>query len=830
MADEQIIYLSPEEELTSVRERLERTKSRRIILVIPAQTQLRSHVSWRLLRSRARELNKDVLIISTDRQVRAVVKAAGFKIADSLESPPSGKPRSASRPGRPGLGGKTSARLRAPTGKEAAPSLSTAKSEPEQTAGRERLRPSLDREELDARLPRGEDDSTLTQRQAQSSATFDGDEQFGQGEFDYRINSPAAHLHPINQPFEDEEPNHVYEDYRQSQSIRQAALGDADPMLPPAAPSVSRSPVHDSPSSMEHDDPLTYLDDEQTVHLHLPEQRGSAFIHDVEDKVTDISSEPDDAMQIEDQGDMGDIVDRSPSSPRIDAVPGEAENVTGPISLPGGGPRTRRHRNPAPQPLTSAADSDDEMALPPVPEQGPPTPAAGAGNRAPEPVELPQARAAARSAPAGAKKRSPSGQVGSVRPLRPATRPRPAVKGSRKPDAGRLVVTGLILLALLALVLLAILLPSADVTVVLRAQTYSLPLTLTANAASRQDTIQHTLPAQTLVYDTSVQGTAKATGVVRVGTVAADGSVFFTNNNTAAQGQIDIPTGTTIATKNHVFFTTQADVLVQPGQTLPTTILAQQPGAGGNVAANTIVVLPADGLGKIQQANPGVAINLKVNNTGPTTHGGTGTASVVTSKDVAGMKSTLDLQVNTQIQSYLLKNVHGGDQKGAIIRDETPIVTPAPGSVAANGTFLETLKVHMTVLVVRAADLETAASAEMRNTLMRQGSGLALVPEQRVQVSQLKNTAASDGGSLALSFTATARVAAQITADTVRNLMAGKPIDYARNVLNGKNGTPNVSRTDISVHYGVLQLMPFIPQHITVHFQATAVPTAPAKH
>ena len=52
MADEQIIYLSPEEELTSVRERLERVPTRRIILVIPAQTQLRSHVSWRLLRAR----------------------------------------------------------------------------------------------------------------------------------------------------------------------------------------------------------------------------------------------------------------------------------------------------------------------------------------------------------------------------------------------------------------------------------------------------------------------------------------------------------------------------------------------------------------------------------------------------------------------------------------------------------------------------------------------------------------------------------------------------------------------------------------------------------
>ncbi len=93
MAKEQIIYLGPEEELTNVRERLENTNAGRIILVIPPQTQLRSHVGWRLLRSRVQELGLDVLIISSDRQIRAVAKAAGFRVADSFESPPSDRPR-----------------------------------------------------------------------------------------------------------------------------------------------------------------------------------------------------------------------------------------------------------------------------------------------------------------------------------------------------------------------------------------------------------------------------------------------------------------------------------------------------------------------------------------------------------------------------------------------------------------------------------------------------------------------------------------------------------------------------------------------------------------
>jgi len=111
MADEQIIYLSPEEELTNVRERLERAQARHIILVIPPQTQIRSHVGWRLLRSRARELGKDVLVISSDRQIRSVAKAAGFRVADSQESTSSAGTRPGSRPSRSGLGGRTPSRI-----------------------------------------------------------------------------------------------------------------------------------------------------------------------------------------------------------------------------------------------------------------------------------------------------------------------------------------------------------------------------------------------------------------------------------------------------------------------------------------------------------------------------------------------------------------------------------------------------------------------------------------------------------------------------------------------------------------------------------------------
>jgi Baseplate J-like protein len=140
MADEQIIYLSPEEELTSVRERLAQAPARRITLVIPPQTHLRSHVGWRVLHAHMRELGKEVLIISSDRQIRAVAKAVGFRVAESLESPSSNRSRPPSRPGRMTAGGRPSSssagRPSSSSAGQSSPSSSTAGQSSPTSSGR----------------------------------------------------------------------------------------------------------------------------------------------------------------------------------------------------------------------------------------------------------------------------------------------------------------------------------------------------------------------------------------------------------------------------------------------------------------------------------------------------------------------------------------------------------------------------------------------------------------------------------------------------------------------------------------------------------------------
>src|SRR5947209_7868400 len=122
MSDEQTIYIGPQDDLTNVRERLERIPARRVTMVIPSKTALRSLIAWRNLYARAQELGKEVLIISSNPQVRSVAQGAKFRVASlELESgPPSTKPRPSGRILRPSQAGRgqnsPSSTMRVPPG------------------------------------------------------------------------------------------------------------------------------------------------------------------------------------------------------------------------------------------------------------------------------------------------------------------------------------------------------------------------------------------------------------------------------------------------------------------------------------------------------------------------------------------------------------------------------------------------------------------------------------------------------------------------------------------------------------------------------------------
>ena len=106
MTEDKPIYISAEDDVTTVRERLSTTASRYVTLIIPEQSQLRSLTAWRILHKSARELGKEVSVISTDPLVRSVAKEANFSVAPSptstLSSKAGGRTGKSRPPSRPG--------------------------------------------------------------------------------------------------------------------------------------------------------------------------------------------------------------------------------------------------------------------------------------------------------------------------------------------------------------------------------------------------------------------------------------------------------------------------------------------------------------------------------------------------------------------------------------------------------------------------------------------------------------------------------------------------------------------------------------------------------
>ncbi len=834
MSDEQIIYLGPDEELTDVRQRLDKVPAERLILVVPPQTKLRSHVGWRLLHARTRELGKDVLVVSSDRQIRVVVKAAGFKVADSLSSPPSSKPRPTSRQSRPPTGSRPATRgLSARQRAEQQRSLSAAGPRPERSSPRpavEQTPPpagrSLDRQEpyiedLSGRAP-------LTPRPPTAGQAY---------EFHIEPIESSPSLPPLlpqEQGVEEEPEDTLLEDIRTAQHIRQAAQegplrpvpGALDRQAYNTAPLPPRPELAPAAESAE-EDPFSRIED--ILPGPLPEQHGAFVpVDEIEEDIPEISSGRGGVLldaEVEDLGDQGDIVLPATHLSEPWSSAGHAEAFEEEPDAPGlSRPRPAYgSRSRSSSSLVSRQEPGDEEELPEIddlptralpPRLASPVPRIVSGSLA-GPPQSPPARptqtpvAPPRSASARPQPRPAAARVSSARPPR---RPAPRRGGFVR---GMLLFVALLVLLLVLLSALAYYVPSADVSFTLPARAFSQTLSFTASSTTRLDLNAHTLPAQVLVFtqDASTQG--KASGVTRVGVVRAHGIAEFTNKSTRS---LVIPTGTIITTASGVQFRTTAEPLITPGATYPVQIEAVNPGTGGNVPANTITVIPPESLQQIGASSG----SLTVTNPNPTSGGGVGNAAQVTAADVKALKGSLDARLQQAFHSWLAEHVHDGDVSGRPVEQEQISASPAVGQVAPGGTFTATLTLQAAVLVVRSSDIQAGARAALNASIARAQPGYALVPQRPVSIAGLKSTPARDGKTLALSFKADGQAALDISDQDIQDGLLGKPRDEALSDLNGllatRLGKQAVNmQASITISPSFFPWMPFIQDHIHIH-------------
>ena len=469
MSDEQMIYISPDDDLTSVRERLEGVLSKQVTLIIPPDTQLRSHVAWKVLHARAREMGKEILIISSDPQIRSVAQAVKFRVANSLAASQSGQVRSgSSRSGRVSAGGKgkssSASSQRSAPGKE--PESRGAGGPRSRSLGQAGRKGAAERAGEKSGGKRSGPGEIVTGNAGNvvPPALRVPDKQFEQP-YDFRIDTPP--IHPLS-PEPIEEPDLLLEDYHQSQDIRKAASGEIPRQrLQEAADKTSHSPEEDASedeSLLAHkltplphiqDDPFEYMGDSQPPPL--AEQKAAVSMEDLDtDKhaIRDVSEPPIEIVEgeVEYQGDQGDFVIHSNIPPAV--RPSQSRDLRRRMGTAG-----KELRFP-PEP------SREEDALPPIadmptrvmrssqplqpsrPRSGPirpvpPTPRLGTSTGARSTRSQPLARPAMSSTAAGR--------------VRTGTQPRPQKAARRRLSAGNAILIASVIGALAIVGLLAFL-------------------------------------------------------------------------------------------------------------------------------------------------------------------------------------------------------------------------------------------------------------------------------------------------------------------------------------------------------------------------------------
>jgi hypothetical protein len=257
----------------------------------------------------------------------------------------------------------------------------------------------------------------------------------------------------------------------------------------------------------------------------------------------------------------------------------------------------------------------------------------------------------------------------------PAERKAPVPQVGRRPPQRRWpVIAAIALVGVLVLVsgvAAFTLLPSAEIVVVPASDTVG-PLELNVTAQSgvtNPDPVNLLVPATRFTFDVTASDTFPATGV-KVTETAAAGEVTFSSLNTGDSNSI--PEGSIVETESGTEFRTLADITLPPAEigivdgkfvVIPSTekvaIEAVAVGLTGNVAANTIVVVP-----KGENAR-----RTSVTNEVATTGGSRTETLQVQQSDVAAALAALDIALAEDFEHQIVDAI--GVPDGTTLFPET---------------------------------------------------------------------------------------------------------------------------------------------------------------
>jgi hypothetical protein len=508
------------------------------------------------------------------------------------------------------------------------------------------------------------------------------------------------------------------------------------------------------------------------------------------------------------------------------------------------------NRPPAQGQRTSGSiGSQGQRTSGPIGSQGPRALATGsgamAGSNRPGQAQPPLIRPASRSGRSGtgttplASGTRPGQPRAAGAPSRVGTGRRAATPARQRSNRRAYIWLVIAVVAIITLALTAYYGPSTSITLTVKTQDYTNNAITVKASVAQPGKPTPALAAEPLTKEFTKTGTGNATGTQNVGTQAASGIVFFTNNDDKTD--IVIPSGVTLTTAGNpkVEFVTVAEGLVQHNSTLPISIQASKSGTAGNVDANTVVVIPPESLQKIAQAqSPQIAagdLKLTVKNPDKIAGGGAKPVKVVADADLTRTRDDLAKQLQADINAWTKQLSQNRDGfLGTPQLSSTLVNPPAQNTIEEKGTFAATTKVKVTVLFVRNTDLQAAAANELDKALAKEKDQnlkkLKILVGARtpIKLEQIKQNA-GDATTLDLTFKATGQAGPDLPIAELRDSISGKTTTDAHTFLQNSLSSQGVSDVVVQNSPSVFPLIAPLTDHINLIIQPEQQTTNPQK-
>ncbi len=329
------------------------------------------------------------------------------------------------------------------------------------------------------------------------------------------------------------------------------------------------------------------------------------------------------------------------------------------------------------------------------------------------------------------------------------------------------IVLGLMVFAIL-LITAAYTIPGATIT--LRPEVFPLEISRPIVADPFLETVDFdgdSVPGRILVSVQEWQAEVNTTGNIEVDDAPSAGSVVFVNQ---LDQPVTIPAGTRVSTSagDRIVFQTMSDaeLLGFVGGTVEVDVVAIEPGAEGNVAAN-----------RINRIEGPLAIQLEVRNLQETQGGGGRLEKAVTEADVERLRShvmqQLQIRALADLQSKLNNNEFLATESLRVLRIIQETYSDFPGE-----------RSDILVLDIR-AELQATAVDESQAVGLTYEMLAAEVPEgfELVPASLFFESgeveSVDDAGRITFSMNGSGIIAAEINEENVLEEIAGQPVGVA---------------------------------------------------